>query len=119
MDRPVSGRDNFYFEMESVKKEAEAGIYDDVVCAISTKPKSSEKLPQGREARKTGDSIQAINAFHSHTAVVRRLLCISVAVVTVAFLTAAATLVLALFMMMSRTNDTTASSNDHGPGQGK
>ena len=119
MDRPVSGRDNFYFEMESVKKEAEAGVCDDVVCEISTKPKSSEKRPQGREARQTGDLIQAINAFHLHTAVVRRLLCISVAVVTVAFLTAAATLVLALFMMMSRTNDMTAPSCDHGPVQGK
>ena len=119
MDRPVSGRDNFYFEMESVKKEAEEGTYDDVVCEISTKPKSSEKLPQGRVARQAGDSIQATNAFHSNTAVVRRLLCISVAVFTVVFLTAAATLVLALFMMMSRTNDMTAPSCDHGPVQGK
>ena len=117
MDRPVSGRDNFNFEMESVKKKAEEGIYDEVVCAISTKPKSSEKLPQGRVARQTGDSIQAINALH--TAVFRRLLCISVAVFTVAFLTVAATLVLALFMMMSRANDMTASSSDHGPVQGK
>ena len=119
MDRPVSGRDNFYFEMESVKKEAKAGVYDDVVCEISTKPKSSENFPQGREGRQTGDSIQAINAFHSHTAVVRRLLCISAALFIVVFLTAAATLVLALFMTMSRTNDMTAPSCNHGPVQGK
>ena len=66
MDRPVSEKDNFYFEMESVKQEAEVGVYNDVVCAISKKPKSSEKFPQGQEARQTGDSIQAMNAFHSH-----------------------------------------------------
>ncbi|PFX17569.1 hypothetical protein AWC38_SpisGene18108 [Stylophora pistillata] len=105
--------------MESAQKGTETGVYNDVVSAITTKPKSCDKVQLGEHERHTGtteSSIQALNyALHSQAAVVRRLLCISVAVVTVAFLTAAATLALALFLMMYRTNDVAVSSKNDGP----
>lgn len=70
--------------------------------------------------RTTESTIQVLNyALHSQAAVVRRLLCISVAVVTVAFLTAAATLVLALFLMLHGTNNMAVSSNNDDPLQGE
>ena len=119
MNRSPCGRENSYFEMEST----ETRVYNDVVCAITTKPKSCDKVQLGEHERHTGtteSSIQALNyALHSQAAVVRRLLCISVAVVTVAFLTAAATLALALFLMMYRTNDVAVSSKNDGPMKGK
>ena len=123
MDRSPLGRENYYLEMESAKNDTEAEMYFDVVGAISSKPKSSEKILLGGDERQTGtaeSAIQVLNyALHSQAAVVRRLLCISVAVVTVTFLTAAATLVLALFLMLYRTNNVSVSSNNDGLLQGK
>ncbi|XP_022803319.1 uncharacterized protein LOC111340699 [Stylophora pistillata] len=119
MNRSPCGRENFYFEMESAQKDTEVGVYNDVACAITTTPKSCDKVQLGGYERHTGtteSSIQALNyALHLQAAVVRRLLCISVTVVTVAFLTAAATLALALFLMIYRTNDVAVSSKTDGP----
>ncbi|XP_022809948.1 uncharacterized protein LOC111346966 [Stylophora pistillata] len=119
MNRSPCGRENFYFKMESAQKDTEAGVYNDVACAIATKPKSCDKVQLGGHKRHTGtteSSIQALNyALHSQAAVARRLLCISVTVVTVAFLTAAATLAFALFLMMYRTNDVAVSSKNDEP----
>lgn len=119
MNRSPRGRENFYLEMESARNDTQAEMYHDVVGAISSKPKSSEKILLGGDERQTGtteSAIQVLNyALHSQAAVVRRLLCISVAVVTVAFLTAAATLVLALFLMLHGTNNMAVSSNNDDP----
>ena len=123
MNRSPRGRENFYLEMESARNDTEAEMYHDVVGAISSKPKSSEKILLGGDERQKGtteSAIQVLNyALHSQAAVVHRLLCISVAVVTVAFLTAAATLVLALFLILHGTNNMAVSSNNDAPLQGE
>ncbi len=113
MDKTASGEENLYFELESVKKETEAGIYDDVAVESvtpATKRMSLEnKTDSAKKKRKW--STQRANAYQSDAVIVRRLVFISAAVVAVAFLTAVATLILALTVMMSR-NDSTAASKE-------
>ena len=110
--------ENLYFELESVKKETEASIYDDVAAesvTTATKQVTLEKKTQdARKKRKW--STQRENAYPSDAVVLRRLVFISAAVVAVAFLTAITTLILALSMMMSRNDSTVASKqqNDYG-----
>lgn len=105
MNKAEVGTDNIYFEMES-KKETEARTYDEVAGKSktpATKRMSIETFPQ--EAEKKGQPFK-----EPDTVVFLRMLLIVAAVVAVAFLTAVATLVLALTMMMSR-NDSTASKD--------
>ena len=115
MDKTITGEDNLYYELESPKKESEAQIYDDVAADTDdtttpeTKQVSYEENTQ-RAKKKNKRSEQ--NASQSDTVLIRRLVFISTAVVAVAFLTAAATLTLALSIMMSRNDNTTDSKAD-------
>ena len=103
MDKTTTGQDNLYYELEPPKKESEAGIYEDVAVETAipaTKPTSYEENTRGAK-KKNKRSTQ--NASQSDgTVLIRRLVFISTAVVAVAFLTAAATLILALSLIMSR-----------------
>ena len=107
MDKATTGQDNLYYELESPKKESEARIYDDVAADIddTTTPATTRTSYKAKKERSTE------NASQSDTVLIRRLVFISTAVVAVAFLTAAATLILALSIMMSR-NDNTGSKAD-------
>ena len=107
MDKATTGQDNLYYELESPKKESEARIYDDVAADIDdpTTPATTRTSYKAKKERSTE------NASQSDTVLIRRLVFISTAVVAVAFLTAAATLILALSIMMSR-NDNTGSKAD-------
>ena len=106
MNKTEVGTDNIYFEMES-KKETEARTYDVAgkSKAPATKQMSIETFPQ--EAEKKGQPCK-----EPDTVVFRRMLLITAAVVAVAFLTAVASLVLAVTMMMHMSrNDSTASKH--------
>ncbi|KAL9953409.1 hypothetical protein ACROYT_G040823 [Oculina patagonica] len=114
MDKVASGEENLYFELESVKKETEAGIYDDVAVESvtpATKRMSLEENTDGRAKKKRKWSTQRENAYQSDAVMVRRLVFISTAVVAVAFLTTVSTLILALTVIMSR-NESTAASKE-------
>ena len=105
MSKTEVGTENIYFEMES-KKETEHGTYDETTDkskATATKRTSLETFAQGAEGRRQPFTDQDTTMF-------RRMFVITAAVVAVAFLTAVATLVLALTMMISR-NDSTASKD--------
>ena len=96
---------NLYFEM-GFNKETEARIYDEPADRNNipaTQGVSFEKYTQG-----TKNKIQP--STEPDKVMFRRLLFITVAVVTIAFLTAAGTLVLAVTMMISR-NELTASKD--------
>lgn len=119
MDKTATGEENLYFELESPKKEPEAGIYDDVAVETTTpatKRISYEKNTPGAKKKKK-QSTQ--NAYQSDAFVIRRLVFISTAVVVVAFLTAAATLILALTMMSRSDNAGSKDLKDCGAGYGK
>ncbi len=91
------GTGNTCFEMES-KKETKPGTYDEVageIKAPATKRICFETFAQGAEKKRQPFTDQ-------ETAVSRRMLFITAAVVAVAFLTAVATLVLVLTMTTSR-----------------
>ena len=117
MDKTTTGEDNLYYELESPKKESQAGIYDDVEGVESpthgTKPISYEEDTR-RAKEKNKRSTR--NASQSDTVLIRRLVFISTAVVAVAFLTAAATLILALSLMMSRNGNTGSKGDPKGCG---
>ena len=101
MDKTELGTDNIYFEMES-RKRADARTYDEGngKCKIpATNRASIETSPQ--ETKKKGQPTK-----EPDRVAFRPVLLISAAVVAVAFLTAVATLVLALTMMLSRNNST-------------
>ena len=105
MNKTETGEQNLYFEMES-KKESEARVYDEPADrnkTPATQGMSFEKYTQGTEKK-----IQP--STEPETVMFRRLLFITVAVVTIAFLTAAGTLVIAVTIMISR-NDLTASKD--------
>ena len=102
MNKEDVGTDNIYFEMES-KKETEARTYDEETGKCKTpatiEASAEEAKKKGQPAKKAG------------TVAFRPMLLIAAAVVAVAFLTAAATLFLALTMMLSL-NNSTASNLD-------
>ena len=110
MDKTTTGHDNLYYELEPPKKESDVRIYDDVAADIdhTTNPattrtsyKDSMKFQGAKEKKKRSKQ----NASQSDTVLIRRLVFISTAVVAVAFLTAVATLILALSIMMSRNDN--------------
>ena len=101
MDKKEHGTDNIYFEMES-RKGADARTYDEGngKCKIrATNRVSIETSPH--DAKKKGQPTK-----EPDRVAFRPVLLISAAVVAVTFLTAVATLVLALTMMLSRNNST-------------
>ena len=117
MNKTVSGEENLYFEMES--KAPNNGEAYDVVVRESISPETKETTfeKQGVENNKQESMQPAHPCTQSDGVVVQRLLCIITAVVVVSFLTATATLVLALMMMISRNAPT--ASTDCVTAQGK
>ena len=102
MDKTTTGQDNLYYELEPPKKESEAGIYDDVAVETAipaTKPISYKENTRGATKK---NKRATLSTSQSDTVLIRRLVFISTAVVAVAFLTAAATLILALSLIMSQ-----------------
>ena len=111
MDGFEVGTDNINFEMES-KQGNEAKTYDE--------GNGDSKIPvtkranietSAMETKKKGQPVK-----ETDTVAFRPVLLIAAAVVAVAFLTAVATLVLALTMMWSRNNSTASkdSTDTHG-----
>jgi len=111
MDKAEVGKDNIYFEMES-KKGTEARTYDDGN-GNSENP-ATKRASIETSAHETKKKRQP--AKEPNTVAFRPMLLVAAAVVAVAFLTAVATLVLALTMMLSRNNLTASkdSTDVHG-----
>ena len=110
MDKTVSGEENLYFEMES-KAPNNGEAYDiAVVESISHGPATKQTTfeKQGTESNKQASMRPAHSFSQSDGVVVQRLFCIITAVVVVSFVTAAATLFLALMMMTSRNTPSTS-----------
>ena len=106
MNETVPEEGNIYFEMES--NTSETGIYDEVPREIinpTVKQRAFEKLLKKRHL--STESIECRS--QSDMMIVQRMMCIMIALVVVSFLTAAATLAIALTMMLSR-NTSTAST---------
>ena len=104
-----SGEENHYYELDSVKKETDVGIYDDVASESATavtQQTSYENCMQGAEEKRQA-STEHECASQCDTVVLRRMLFVVAAVAVVAFLTAIATLILALTAMKPG-NDSTA-----------
>ena len=99
MNKAEVGTDNIYFEMES-SKGTEPRTYHEETDKSKT-PVTIEVSAQ--EAKKKGQP-----AKEADTVAFSPMLLIATAVVAVAFLTAVATLVLALTMMLSQNNSTTS-----------
>ena len=106
MNKTVSGVENLYFEMES--KAPNNGQAGEVVIGENISPATKQTTfeKRGTEHNKQASMQPAHPRTQSDGVVVQRLLCIITAVVVVSFLTAVATLVLALMLMMSRNNPT-------------
>ena len=87
MNKAEVGTDNIYFEMES-KKETEARTYDEETGKRKTPPAIEASAGEAKNKGQPAKEVETV-AF-------RPMLLIAAAVVAVAFLTAVATLVLAL-----------------------
>ena len=109
MNKVEVGTDNIYFEMES--KPATGARTCDEETGKSKTPPTIEGSAQ--QAKKNGPEPDK----EADTAAFSPMLLIAAAVVAVAFLTAVATLVLALTMMLSRNNST--ASKDYTDVNGK
>ena len=96
----ASGEENLYFELDSVKKETEAGIYDDVASESATPVKEQTSIQGAEEKRQASTEHEC--ACQCDTVVLRRMLFVVAAVAAVALLTAIATLILALTAMKPR-----------------
>ena len=98
MNKAEVGTDNIYFEMES-KKGTEARTYDEETDESKTPPTIEASDAQQGKKKVQPDK-------EADTVTFSPMLFILAAVVAVAFLTAVATLVLALTMMLSQNNST-------------
>lgn len=101
MNKTVSGVENLYFEMGSVRNETEARIYDDVAsesATSATEQTSSKKCSNGAD-KKQNTSSEHENGCQCNTVVLRRLLLLMSVVAAVALLTATAALILVLTAM--------------------
>ena len=108
------GERTFFGEMELTKEGSSAEISDNSA-TVTTKNTSWFGKFGEREGIKEQRQSQPIHAWQSNTDVTRRLLFISIAVGTIAFLTAMAALVLALVMMKSHTfNASSSFPTDNG-----
>jgi len=111
----TAGMENIYFEMES-KQVPDAGTYD-MVAGESVFPapiQSNLETQEVEETKKSSTEPPYSRKSDVVIDVIQRMQRIITALVAVSFLTAAATLVLALLMMMSR-NAPTASTECGGP----
>ena len=95
---------NLAFELESVKNETEAEIFDDGAGESAT-PGIDQTMQGVKEKRQASAELEY--AWQSDMVVLRRMLFVVVAVAAVALLVAIATLILALTAMKPR-NDSTA-----------
>ena len=109
MNKTEIGQENLYYEMES-KKANDVGIYDDVV-RESTAPATKQTIwgKQRNEKKRPASTGPAHSCQANQILIDQRLLCIITAVVAVSFLTAAATFILALTMLISPNSSTAAS----------
>ena len=101
MNKTERGEENLYFEMESVRTETEARIYDDVAggsAASATEQTSSKKCSKGDE-KKQNASAEHEHACQCNTVVLWRMLLLMSVVAAVALLTAMAALILVLTAM--------------------
>lgn len=118
MNKRHSTEENLYSELESLKKEPEAGIYD-VPTAIevlspATKLTSFEESSEQEEDKRKW-STGSENAYHSDTSTARPMVIISAVVAAFAFVTAVVTLGLAITLIMSRNgNETSKDLKDRG-----
>ena len=122
MNKRHPTEENLYSELESLKQEPEAGIYD-VPTAIevispATKLTSFEESSEQEEDKKW--STESENAYHSDTFTARPMVIIAAVVAAFAFVTAVVTLVLALTMILSRNgNEASKDLKDRGAIYGK
>lgn len=121
-----TGEENIYFEMESKTETNADDSYDDIAQAIggesapppTPKQRSCEKcMHQAKESRQ--GLAEVANACHSNTVIIRRMWFILAMTVAVAFLTAVATLILVIMMMMSRNVYFPSASRDCAAERGK
>lgn len=121
-----TGEENVYFEMESKTETNAEDSYDDIAQAIggesapppTPKRRSCEKCMHQEKDSRQGLA-EVTNACHSNTLIIRRMWFILAMTVTVAFLTAVATLILVIMMMMSRNVCFPAASRDCAAERGK
>jgi len=114
----TAGMENIYFEVESKQVTTDAGTYDKVA-GESVFPAPIQSTLETQEVEKTNKlSTEPPYSRKSDAVidVIQRMQRVITALVAVSFLTAAATLVLALVMMMSR-NAPTASTECGGQGE--
>ena len=118
-----STEENLYSELESLKKEPEAGIYDvptaiEVLSPATKLTSFEESSEQEEDTRKWSTGSE--NAYHSHTSTARPMVIISAVVAAFAFVTAVVTLGLAITLIMSRNgNETSKDLKDRGALYGK
>ena len=113
MNETVPEQGNIYFEMEST---SETGIYDEVPGEIinpTVKQRAFAKLLKKRHY--STESVECRS--QSDMMIVQRMMCIMTALLVVSFLTAAATLAIALTMMLSR--NTSTASQEQAAAQGE
>lgn len=110
MNKRHSTEENLYSELESLKQEPEAGIYDvpTAIEVISPATKLSFEESSDQEEDKRKYSTGSENAYHSDTFAVRPMVIISAVVAAFAFVTAVVTLGLALGIIVSRNNNETS-----------
>lgn len=110
---------HFFVEMELIKKGSSAETSNNSATVTEKNTGWFGKFGEREEINEQERS-QPIHAWQSNTDVTRRLLFISIAVGTTAFLTAITALVLALVMMKSHAFNTSSTfPTDHGALQGR
>ena len=123
MNKRHSTEENLYSELESLKQEPEAGIYDvptaiEVISPATKLTSLEESSDQEEDKRKYSTGSE--NAYHSDTFAARPMVIISAVVAAFAFVTAVVTLGLALGIIVSRNNNETSKDlKDRGSIYGK
>lgn len=123
MNKRHSTEENLYSELESLKQEPEAGIYDvptaiEVISPATKLTSFEESSDQEEDKRKYSTGSE--NAYHSDTFAVRPMVIIAAVVAAFAFVTAVVTLGLALGIIVSRNNNETSKDlKDRGSIYGK
>ena len=118
MNKRHSTEENLYSELESLKKEPEAGIYDvptaiEVISPATKLTSFEESSEQEEDKRKWSTGSE--NAYQSDTFTARPMVIISAVVAVFAFVTAVVTLGLAITLIMSRNgNETSKDLKDRG-----
>ena len=110
MNKTVVGQENLYLELEP-RQATGAGTYEGVP-GDKEAPATTTAKPSERQAAATKLREPTEPAFScdSDAVILRRLLCIITALVVLSFLTAAATLILAITMMTFRNSQTDCAS---------